>query len=174
MEALKIKNCSRLFFVTLLFFLSVGSFLCSGNYVFAQTDQASSKLQAANTAVQQAFNSVLEAEKVGANVTDLSTQLNIAESVLAQAENFYRMGDSAAAAAQAENVLPITQQIMNAAQEAKQNAVVSGQNAFWSTMAFTIFGSLMFVLVLFVVWRRVKRNYVERLSDAKPELVSNR
>jgi hypothetical protein len=172
LEAIKIKNCYRLFLVSFLFFLSVGSLLCSGNYVFAQTDQEYSKLQVANTAVEQAFNSVLEAEKVGANVTDLLAQLNVADSVLVQAENFYRMGDFAAAAIQAESVLQITQQVITAAYEAKQDAVVSGQNSFWYNIAFTVFGSFVFVLVLFVVWRWFKRRYINNLSQIKPEVNS--
>ena len=56
----------------------------------AQTDQAGSKLQAANDAVNQAFNAVLDAEKAGANVTDLMAQINVAESILTQTENSYR------------------------------------------------------------------------------------
>jgi CHASE3 domain sensor protein len=166
----EIKNSSRLFVVTLLFFLSVGSFLYSVNYVSAQTDQAPSKLQAANTAVEQAFNSVVDAEKAGANVTDLLTRLNVAEGILAQAENSYRVGDSANASVQAESVLPIAQQVNASAHEAKQNAIVSGQNAYWSAIAFAIIGSLVFVLVLFVFWRWFKRRYINNLSQLKPEV----
>ena len=44
----------------------------------AQADQTASKLQAANIAVNQAFNAVLDAEKAGANVTDLLVQINYA------------------------------------------------------------------------------------------------
>ena len=59
----------------------------------AQPDQASSKLQAANAAVNQAFNFVLAAEKAGVNVTGLLNQLNNANSLLALAENVNRNGD---------------------------------------------------------------------------------
>ncbi len=142
------------------------------HYVFAQTDQTSSKLQAANTAVNQAFNAVLAAEKAGANVTGLLAQLNVAEGDLAQAENSYRTGDSNTAAAQADSVLPIAQQVTTAAQNAKQTAIVSGQNAFWSTIAFTVIGAFVFVLALFLVWRWFKRRYINNLSQAKPEVNS--
>jgi len=47
------------------------------HYVFAQTDQTASKLQAANSAIGQSFNTVLDAEKAGANVTGLLVQLNV-------------------------------------------------------------------------------------------------
>ena len=152
--------------------LAFCSCLFGEQYVFAQTDQTASKLQAANTAIDGAFNAVLDAEKAGANVTGLLAQLNVAEGDLAQAENSYRTGDSNTAAAQADNVLPIAQEVTTAAQEAKQTALVSGQNAFWSTMAFTVIGAFVFVLALFLVWRWFKRSYIKSLSEAKPEVNS--
>ena len=138
-----------------------------------QTGQATSKLQAANIVVNQAFNAVLDAETAGANVTDLLFQLNYAAGILAKAENSYKTGDFGKAAIQADGVLPIAQQVTTAAQSAKQNAIVSGQNAFWTSIILTITGIIVFVLVLFWVWRRFKQNYIARLSEAKPELVSN-
>ncbi len=150
----------------------MGSCFLNEHYVFAQTDQTASKLQAANTAIDGAFNAVLDAEKAGANVTGLLAQLNVAEGELAQAENSYRTGDSSTAAAQAASVLPIAQEVTTAAQEAKQTALVSGQNAFWSTIALTVIGAFVFVLVLFLVWRWFKRTYIKGLSEAKPEVNS--
>jgi len=153
--------------------LGIGSCLYSGHYVFAQTDQTASKLQAANTAVERAFNAVLDAEKAGANVTGLLAQLNTAAGVLAQAENSFRTGDFNTSAVQADNVLPIAQEVTNSAQDAKQTALVSGQNAFWFTIAFTEVGASVFVLVLFLVWRRFKRGYIKKLPGLKPEVVEN-
>ena len=153
--------------------MGIGSCLYSGHYVFAQTDQTASKLQAANTAVERAFNAVLDAEKAGANVTGLLAQLNVAAGVLAQAENSFRTGDFNTSAVQADNVLPIAQEVTNSAQDAKQTALVSGQNAFWFTIAFTEIGASVFVLVLFLVWRRFKRGYIKKLPGLKPEVVEN-
>jgi len=152
--------------------LAFCSCLFSEHYVFAQTDQTASKLQAANTAIDGAFNAVLDAEKAGENVTGLLAQLNVAEGDLAQAENSYRTGDSSSAAAQADSVLPIAQEVTTASQNAKPTALTSSQNAFWSTIAFTVIGAFVFLLVLFLVWRRFKRSYINRLSGAKPEVNS--
>jgi hypothetical protein len=154
----------------LFVFLAFGSCFYSGPYVFAQTDQTVSKLQAANTAIEGAFNAVLGAEKAGANVTGLLVQLNVAAGDLAQAENSYRAGDSTAAAVQADSVLPIAQEVTNSAQNAKQTALVSGQYDFWLTIAFSVIGALALVLVLLRVWRRFKRGYMEKLPGLKPEV----
>jgi hypothetical protein len=152
--------------------LALGSCLCSGHYVFAQTDPTASKLQVANIAVDMAFNAVFDAEAAGANVTGLLAQLNTAEGDLDLAENSYRTGDSNAAAAQANRVLPIASEVTTAAQVAKQTALVSDQNAFWSTIAFILIGASVFVLVLFLIWRWLKQSYVKSLSEAKPKVNS--
>jgi hypothetical protein len=155
---------------TILVILVIGICLLNLFPAAAQIDQPASKLQAADIAINQAFGAVLDAEKTGANVTDLLAQINIAQSILAQAENSYRIGNINTAATQADGILPIAQKIANDAQNAKQTAIVSNQNAFWSTITLTIVGVLVFVLVLFLVWRRFKRNYIEHLSEAKPEV----
>ena len=75
----KIRTNARckLLSITLLVIIVLGMVLLSVNQATAQIDQTTSKLQAANTAVDQAFNAVLDAEKAGANVTDLLSQLNL-------------------------------------------------------------------------------------------------
>jgi hypothetical protein len=136
----------------------------------AQTDQTASKLQVANTRVNQAFSAILEAEKAGANITDLLVKLNVAQGLLAQAENSNRIGDINATTNQADSVIPLAQQVTAAAQNDKQTALISSKNAFWSTIALTAIGAFVFVLVLLLVWRRFKRYYIENLSEAKPEV----
>ena len=158
--------------VTLLAILALSLCFLSVYPAAAQTDQTASKLQAANTAVNQAFNAVWDAEKAGANVTDLLAQLNSSAGILAQAENSYRTGDSNTAAAQADSVLPIAQQVTLEAQNAKQTATVSTQNAFVFIITLTVIGVFVFGLVLFLVWRLFKRNYIKGLSEAKPEVVN--
>jgi CHASE3 domain sensor protein len=158
------KFCS----ILMLFFLMFGAYVCSIHFVVAQADPVESKLQEANVAIEQAFSAVLDAEQAGANISDLLSQLNIAAGILAQAENSYRTGDSNIAAAQANSVLPIAQEVTTHAQDAKQTALVSNKNAFWSTIAFTVIGAFFFVLVLFLVWRRFKRSYTNSISQVKP------
>jgi hypothetical protein len=151
----------------------VGFCIYSGCSVFAQSDQAGLKLQAANNAVGQAFNAVLGAERAGANVTGLLAQLNVAGDVLAQAENSYRSGYYNAAGIQADRVLPLAQAITISAQDARHTASVYGPNAFLLTIAFTGIGASVFVWVLFLVWRRFKRVYLKKLLGSKPQVTEN-
>ena len=140
--------------------------------VFAQTDQAQSAIQAANTSVDQAFNAVLAAEKAGANVTSLLNQLNGAAGLLAQAENAYSISDNDTAIKDANAVLPIAQQVTVQARAAEQNASISTRNALWTTIAVVVVAVVVFVVVLFLVWRLFKRSHVEGLRHAKPEVAS--
>ncbi len=149
---------------------------CSSLYcaqsVLAQSDQTASKLQSANTSVDQAFNAVLAAEKAGANVTSLLTQLNVAEGFLSQAENANRVGDSVDAANNADLVLPIAQQVTTAAQSSEHSAQVSAQNSFYSLIALAVVGPVVFLFVLYFVWGKFKTHYINSLSDAKPEVTN--
>lgn len=111
----------------------------------------------------QAFEAVLDAEKTGANVTDLMVRLNYAVGILAQADNSYRIGYSSKAAAQADKVLLISQQVINEAQNDKQTAIVSNQNSFWSTIILTVIVVFVFLLILILVWLRFKRSYINRV-----------
>jgi hypothetical protein len=168
----KINKPFNLFVVTTLVFFAFGSFFFSCPSAIAQTDQVTSKLQAANTAINQAFNAVLDAEKAGANVTALLAQLNSAGYFLAQANISYRIRDYNTAEAHADSVLQIAQIETAAAQDARQAAFVSGQNAFWFLIAFTAIGSVVFISVLFLVWRRFKRHYISKSYKVQPEVAS--
>ena len=159
----------KLLGIVLLTFFAVSSFLAAHSVV-GQTNPADSKMQAANDAVNKAFNDVLAAEKAGANVTSLLVQLNGADGLLAKAEMDYQSGDLTSAASKANIVIFIAQQVSSLASAAKSMALVNGQNAFWSAIAFSVVGSVVFVLALLFVWRRFRGSYVKNLSGAKPEL----
>jgi len=152
--------------------LTLGFLLFQSQCVLGQTDQPQSSLQAANAAVNQAFNAVSAAEGAGANVTNLMNQLNNAASLLAQAENAYRTGDNSTVFKDASAVVPITEQVTAEAQTAKETALASRKNAFWSTITITIVSAVVFVAALFLVWRLLKRVYFKGLMEAKPEVAN--
>lgn len=153
-----------------LFIVLLGSCLYSGHYALAQESQGN--LQVANTAVEQAFSAVQKAEQAGANVTGLINQLNNATTLLAEAENANRIGDSDTAENDAAAVIPIAQQVTANAQIAQQTAISTQQKTFWSTMASTILGVITFVSVLLIVWRLYKKRYIKNISSMKPEVIA--
>ena len=146
--------------------------LSSATYSIAQTNDLSEKLQTANTSIEQAYDGILSAEEVGANVTGLLEQLNVATGLLAQAENSYRTGD-ASAANFADQAVPIAQQVKAQATILKNSAVSSKQNDLIFTVVFVVIGSELFILGLLFVWRRVKKRYVNEMLESKPEVANN-
>ncbi len=145
--------------------------ICTASVAYAQVGQ-SSALQNAEQTVGQAYDAVLAAQKAGANVTSLVNSLNGVAILLGQAENEYRVGDSAAASADAASAVTVALQVMVAAQSAAGQARASAETALWSNLALAVVGSIVFLLVLLFVWRWFKRRYISSLSEARPEVIS--
>lgn len=141
--------------------------------VFAQTDQIASKLQEANTAVGQAFNAVLDAEKAGGNVTQLLTKLNTAGTILADAQNALNSVNTANITSNLENARQIANQVNDDALILRNVSLVGSQNSFLLTLSFSILGSVAFGFSLLIVWRRFKRVFIKKLLCTKPEVVEN-
>ena len=59
----------------------------------------------------QAFNSVLDAEKAGANVSHLLVKLNAAVELLSDAQNAYNSGNTANVTSLANNAIQIANQV---------------------------------------------------------------
>jgi predicted PurR-regulated permease PerM len=151
----------------------LGSFFYSAHRVFAQTDQIALKLQDANNAVGQAFNSVSEVEKAGGNVTQLLAKLNTAATNLANAQNAVNSGSTANITSDLENVRQIANQVNDEALNLRNVSLVDSQISLWLTLIFSVAGAVVFCVSLFVVWRRFKRAYIKKLLSKKPEVVEN-
>jgi len=130
------------------------------------------KLQAANTAFEEAFEAVLAAEHAGANVTALLGRLNVAADLLAQAEMAYRKGNTTLATNKADRVFPIASEVQADAVTAEITAAIAHQNALWSTIAVSVIGAVAFIMILLLVWRILRKVYVKNMFDLKPEVHS--
>ena len=173
MEVQKIKDCYKVLGVILFVFLAFGYCLCSENCVFAQLDSTASTLQAANSVVGEAFNAVLEAEKVGGNVTQLLVRLDTAGTLLADAQNDYNSGNTANVTSLVDNALQIANKVNADALNLRNVSLVESQNSFWLTLIFSVIGAIVFGGSLLFVWRRFKRSYTMKLLSSKPEVVDN-
>jgi hypothetical protein len=156
-----------------LIFLALNSCLCSEHFVFAQTDQSATSLQAAESALGQAFNSVLDAEKAGGNVSQLLVKLNTAGALLAEAQNAYTSGKTSDVTSITANVIQIADQVNGTAVSLRDVSLVNSQNSFSLTLIFSVFGAVAFSISLLFVWRRFKRAFIKKLLGSKPEVVEN-
>ena len=174
MEETKINNSYKFLIVILFGFLAFSSCFYGNFCVLAQTDQTASKLQAANTAVDQAFSVVLDAEKAGANVTQLLAKLNTAGELLADAQNTYNSGNNAAnVISMAEHAIQIAQQVNVDALNLRNNAQFESQNKIQNTVIFSVVGAIVFVILLFLIWRRFRRAHLIKVFGMRPEVVEN-
>ena len=130
-------------------------------------------IETANLSINQAFTSVLAAEKAGANVTPLLTELNTAGELLAEAQNAYSSGNLSNVASKAENARIIADQVNSDALTLRDVSLVESQNNFWLTLTFSVVGAVVFGIALLLVWRRFKRGYMKKLLSLKPEVVDN-
>ena len=113
----------------LVIFLGLNYCFCSELYVIAQTDQITSMLQTANNSLGQAFNSVLDAEKTGGNVTQLLIKLNTAGTILADAQNALNSGNTENITSNIENVLQMANQINDDAINLRNVSLLQSQNS---------------------------------------------
>ncbi len=130
-------------------------------------------IQAANNSINQAYTSILLAEKSGANVTQLLTSLNVAAELLAQADNAYLAGNLNSVNSNAENARLIANQVSGEAITMRSASLTNSQNQLLFTLMFSVTTSLIFVIFLLLVWRRFKRGYTKRLLSMKPEVVDD-
>ena len=133
----------------------------------------SASIEAANSSINQAFTNVLAAEKAGGNVTQLLTDLNSAGQLLAAAENAYRSENLTNVTSYSENATSIANQVNSGALSLLNASSNRSQNNFWLTLVFSIDGAFVLVVVLLLVWRRFKRNYLKNLLGLKPRVVKN-
>ncbi|MCW4000695.1 MAG: hypothetical protein NWE93_10685 [Candidatus Bathyarchaeota archaeon] len=137
---------------------------------FSQVTSPSPSIQEASLVFDEAFTAVLSAEKAGANVTALLSQLNVAAAGLASAENSYLSEDYTMAITQANSVLSVAQQVKTDALSYEQAASANHNNAFWFSVAFAIAIAFVFNLLLFLLWRNIKQKHICKLLKSKPKV----
>jgi hypothetical protein len=136
-------------------------------------DEASSAIGGADNALRRAFEAVLEAERAGANVSDLIVNLDEAGGLLAEAENAYRIGNFSEAISKAEQCSVLADGVMDEAISLKGEVLAGAQIAFWQDLTVTVMGSAVFLVAMFFVWGWFKRAYAEKLLRMKLEVASN-
>ena len=152
--------------------LVLGACLLTGRGVVAQSDLTISELHAAEKAVELAFNVVLDAEKDGANVTVLIGRLNVATDLLARAEMAFRVGDVSGALEKTAGVFAIAAEVETDAVSAMGfEDSFERYNAGWSIAIISIVAGFTFVLLMLIIWRWFKQNYIKGLRDSKPEVI---
>jgi hypothetical protein len=130
---------------------------------------ASAHVLVADQSLRVAFNSSLDAEQGGANVSALLVKLSDAGSILRRAEAALAAGNYSDALSLADTCKSLADGVRTDASVLKSDAVAAAGN-WWMTVVFSVAGSVVFVVVLFFVWGRFKQRYLKRLLRSRPEV----
>ncbi len=120
---------------------------------------AATEIQSGQTQLTNAYQSAVQAEQAGANITELTVTLNTAGSLLSQAEHAYSTADFNAA----QNLAVQSQVKLDGftaqANTLKENASQQRTEDFWIYLVAPILGSIAVVIIGFAVWFSLKRKY---------------
>lgn len=133
-------------------------------------EDATSAVAGADSALQVTFLTVSDAERAGANVNGLIARLNEAGNALTSARVALDAGNYSGAASLATLSKGLADAIAADAAVSKDDAVTQASH-WWMTVLLSLVGSASFVAVLFLLWRRFKRLYGDRLLGGRPEVV---
>lgn len=110
------------------------------------SDEASSKIDLADSMLRTAFVGVLEAESSGANVTGLMVKLDEAGQFLTEARVLYSQGNLSEAGTDADECFSTANATVEEAASLKSSALADGQTSFWHALAFSSAASVAFVV----------------------------
>ena len=159
--------------VSLLLVLALLSLFSHRVLVVRGADEASLSVESADVAVRQAFNATLCAERAGVEVSGLILRLNWAGSILEEAENALRVGNSSGAVDKADECIAIADGVMSDADYLKASASDAGHTVFLTTLNFSVVSIATFAAALVVVWGWLKRRYAGKMMDMKPEVATH-
>ena len=137
---------------------------CLPAFVRADQSSASSELASTQRKLVECFNSAKAAETAGANISELTSTLNVAGSLFSQAELAYSSGNFSGAealAVQSQNELG---NFVSTA-SSLQSAAAQRQNVdFYLNFVAPIVGAVAVIVGSFAVWSLLKRKY-ERTGE---------
>lgn len=119
------------------------------------------------------YESVLEAEKAGANVSGLLSRLNLGGEYLAEAYVLYRLGDFDNADRYAGLCVEVVGDMRSEAIGLRQEAYGWWLLDFFVRLILSIFGIIVISVLGFVLWRVFRRRYVKGVFRLKPEVVAD-
>lgn len=123
--------------------------------------------------INQAFNNLLAVEKAGGNISQLLNELNEAGLLLADAKNSYRNNNLSSVITKAQEAREIAIKVNNETLNMRFVSLIGTQDSLWLTLVFSVVSAIIFTVLLLLIWRRFKRDYISKLLDMKPEVIDN-
>jgi hypothetical protein len=156
--------------IAIFSFIIICNFMLCLQLVLASYE---SDIDAAHSSINNAFTNVLAAKKAGGNIADLLNRLNDAAVLLAQAENSRGTGDINEVISNAESSRQMADRVNEDAIKLLNDQLAQSKTTFWLTIVLSTVGVIVFILVLWIVWKQFKRRFIAKLLDMKHEVLKD-
>lgn len=156
----------------IIFFLSLQFFVFEGA-ASSSEDAAELAISNAQKVLSAAYTSVLDAEKVGANVSILLGRLSVAGDLLAKAQVAYRLGSFTEAVQWADLCYETGGDVKNDAYEMMLDAQGVHTTDLWVKLFVSFVAVIAVVFGSFLGWRVFKDRYYRRVLGMKPEVAKD-
>ncbi|UCH70543.1 MAG: hypothetical protein JSV29_00740 [Candidatus Bathyarchaeota archaeon] len=120
--------------------------------------------------IVQAYEAVLDAERVGADVSGLLVRLNNASELLSEACMAFEAGDFEEAIRFSGLACGVGREVVDDAEKLEVEAGYAGANRFVWSLAGSVVGVALVVCASFWVYRGFKRRYYARLLKSRPRV----
>jgi len=151
--------------------LAFSALAVTGVFAVVGESEAESEIQEAVTALSSVYVAVLEAERSGADVSGLLVGLSSGGDLLAEAQMRYRNGDFDGAVYYADLSVESVEGLMDEAGQLKALALAEHEERSFVTVAGSGVAVVVIVLASVVGWRLLKRRYLSKVLEMKPEVV---
>jgi hypothetical protein len=162
----------QVFIALTLVLLTFNLFTVNNSLAYTK-DEANTSIQQADEAASSAFKAVLEAEKVGTNVSRLITKMNEAAVLLTNAkimvykENFHDTIELANSSIEIANSVKYEATIL------KISTLSLHDFIFKNSIIESLVGVTVFLLSMTFFWRWFKSYYVHKILGLKPRVIEN-
>ena len=163
MQSSKLRFLSASVLLFALFSMLMFRVSAAGNQ-----EVVASSISEAEGLIVEAYEAVLDAESVDADVSGLLVRLNDAAALLSEARMAFDIGDFEEAAGYAESTSDVGCEIVEEAELLKIEATNARVYSSWIFLAISVVGISVVVVASVVGYRFFKRYYYGRLVKMKP------
>jgi len=166
------KSTSKLLVLLFISTFSASVFM-SGSFASSLEDEAAASIERAEDSMFSAYQVVLKAEQVGANVSALLGRLNEAGELLDEAQVAFRLRSYDEAVRLADLCFEIGEETKDRADELRAEVYGSKVMSDWLTMTCSLASVIAIGFGSFWGWRVFKRRYYQRVLRMKPEVAKD-
>jgi hypothetical protein len=137
----------------------------------AKENKVLSKIMEADELISRSFDAVLEAERAGADVSNLMMQLSSAAHFLAEAHAQNRTGNFARALQNAMLSVQSVEGVIEDAERLKMSADAEYKERAFNAVAASMVIISVIALLSITSWQLLKRRHLDEILNLKPEAV---